>query len=220
MKQWIFLVSFLVIATTSTQAQTKTVMPKKANEKVQVAFGFTLANDLYHRYTNPVDNKLSPSAGSAILNFGGGPKLWIGNKSTSFSLEGSAMWGIIGLSSKDYKGLGTLAVPLMAKLNFRGLSTFDREGKLGLSIGGGIQYHRTELYGLSDEARNLSIRRPFHQTYIAQVGYGWGVSGFTVVGFGRYGWNTDLKINTLSVGIQYDLNLKSTKNISNPESEL
>ena len=38
----------------------------------------------------------------------------------------------------------------MAKLNFNGLSGLDREGRLGFSVGGGIQYSKTELYGLDD----------------------------------------------------------------------
>lgn len=187
----------------------------------QFGYGLTASNDMYSRYKNPTDNIASPSSGSAVLNFGVGPKIWIGGKKVSFSAEGQAVLGIFSLSTKDYKGLGSMAFPLLAKLNFKGLSTFDREGKTGFSIGGGIQYSKTEFFGLQEKYAALGVKRSYFQTYIIQAGFGFGISGFTAHGIVRYGFNPDdKKVNTLNIGLQYDFNLPMLKKISNPESEL
>lgn len=69
----------------------------------------------------------------------------------SVSVEAQACVGFLGLALDDYKGMGTLSYPIMAKLNFNGLSALDKEGRMGLSIGGGLQYNRTEWYGLDEE---------------------------------------------------------------------
>jgi hypothetical protein len=185
----------------------------------QFGYGLTATNDLYHRYSNPKDGIASPSAGSAILNLGVGPKIWIGSRKVTFSAEALANIGFLGLASKDYKGLGTVSYPIMGKLNFNGLSGLDKEGQLGFSIGGGIQYAKTELFGLSDEYKAKGVKRSLFKTYIAQAGYGFGLSGFAVQGFLRYGWNKE-KANTYSVGIQWDFNYKQLQKISNPESSL
>ncbi len=187
----------------------------------QFGYGFTVTNDLYHRYVNPKDNIASPSSGSAILNLGLGPKLWIGNKNVSFSAEGQAVFGFLGVSSKDNKGLGTIAIPVMGKFNFKGLSTFDKEGKMGYSIGGGFQLNKTEFFGLSDEYVKKGVKRDFFTTYVIQVGYGFGLSGFTAHGFVRYGFNPDIKaVSSLNIGLQFDFNGPMLKKITSPESEL
>lgn len=186
----------------------------------QVGYGFTLTNDLYHRYSNPEDGIAGRSAGSAILNLGAGPKIWLGGQNVSLSLEAQACIGFLGLAIKDYKGLGTVSYPIMAKINFNGLSGLDREGRLGLSIGGGIQYSKTELYGLDDSFAEKGVERKLFKTYIAQAGYGFGISGFGLQGFARYGWNPDNKANSLNIGLQWDFNWRMVKKIASPESSL
>lgn len=189
----------------------------------QFGYGFTGNLDFYQRYVNPqstTNDVYSRSAGSALLNLGLGPKIWLGGKKTSVSLEAMAVLGALGLSTKDYKGLGMVAFPIMAKLNFKGLSSFDKEGKLGFSIGGGIQYSKTEIFGLTDDFVTNGVTRSYFQTYIVQAGYGFGLSGFTAHGFTRYGFNPDTESSTLNIGIQIDINVPMIKKISNPESEL
>jgi hypothetical protein len=182
-------------------------------------YGFTLSNDLYNRFVNPKDNIASGANGSAILNFGGGPKLWYGGNSTTFSIETQAAIGFLGTSLKDPKGLGNAHFPLMAKLNFKGLSAMDKEGQLGFSIGGGVQYNKTEIFGLDDDFEKKGGTRNLYRTYIVQAGYGFGIAGFGVQGFARYGWNKD-KASALNIGLQWDFNLKQLKKISTKESSL
>jgi len=189
--------------------------------EAQVGYGFTGSTDLYHYYRNPEDpSGQSRSAGSALLNVGIGPKIWFGGEKFSMSVEGQAVLGIFGLSAGDYKGLGTAAFPLLAKFNFGGLTGLDKEGKLGWSIGAGIQYSCTELYYVSDDFENAGGVRDWFQTYVGQVGYGFGMSGFGIQAFLRGGYNADNNSCTANFGIQYDFNLSKLKEIDAPESRL
>jgi hypothetical protein len=194
-----------------------------SKSSAQFGYGLTVTNDIYHRYTNPPQTgsaKAYNSAGSVLLNLGVGPKIWVGGKKMSVSGEAQVVWGMFGLAIKDYKGMGTVAYPLMAKLNFNGLSGLDKEGKVGFSIGGGVQYSRTELYGLRDLYQSRNVARGLYKTYIAQVGYGFGLTGFAVAGFVRYGWNKNTDASILSIGTQWDFNANKLNKIANPESSL
>jgi len=187
----------------------------------QFGYGLTATNDLYHRIVNPKDaSGLSPSAGSAILNLGAGPKIWFGNPKFSFSLEAQANIGFLTVSSKENKGLGSAYFPIMGKLNFGGISSFDKELKMGFSIGGGVQFSRTELYGVRDNYIDQGVSRKLFMTPIIQAGYGVGISGFTTVGFVRYGWDVNQSANVLHIGLQYDFNRPMLKKISSAESSL
>ena len=187
----------------------------------QFGIGATLTHDLYNRYSNPDDGVAHSANGSAILNLGIGPKMWFGGESFSISLESQAVIGFLGLSMPDYKGLGNLAFPIMAKMNFAGLSTLNKEGRFGLSIGGGIQYNRTELYYLAKKYKNQGVERSYFKTYVVQVGYGFGISGFGGQFFVRYGFNPDLDgANSLNIGLQYDFNGTRLKEIDDPNSRL
>ena len=187
----------------------------------QFGYGFTASTDLYSRYVNPKDNILSPSSGSALLNLGAGPKIWIGGKKFSFSAEGQAVLGFLSLSSGDYKGLGSISFPVLGKFNFKGLSGFNSEGQTGFSIGGGIQWSKTEFFGLQDDAKSKGVIRDYFPPYVVQLGWGFGVSGFVLQAIARYGINPDdSSSNTLNIGFQYDFNLPLLKRIDNPESAL
>lgn len=186
----------------------------------QVGFGATASNDLYQRYANPSDVVASRSAGSALLNFGVGPKIWVGGQNFSVSLEAQANLGLLAFSMQDYKGLGALGIPIMAKFNFAGLSTFNKDGRLGMSVGGGIQYFRTELYGLKPDYSGKGVTREYIRTYVVQLGYGFGLSGFSAQAFVRYGFDPDTDASALNVGIQYDFNLPMLKKIADPASAL
>jgi len=187
----------------------------------QFGIGLTASNDIYQYYQNPDDETgESTSAGSAIFNLGVGPKIWLGGNDFSVSVEAQATIGLLGLSVKDYKGLGMASFPIMAKFNFAGLSALDKEGKFGWSIGAGIQYSKTELYYLENSFEGKDGNRDMFKLYVAQFGYGFGMSGFTGHGFVRFGYDPDNGAKALNVGIQYDFNLPKLRKISDPASEL
>jgi len=187
----------------------------------QFGIGLTASHDLYHYYQNPDDDlEESTSAGSALLNLGIGPKIWMGNNDFSISFEAQATIGLFGLSVKDYKGLGTTSFPIMAKFNFGGLSALDKEGKFGWSIGAGIQYSKTELYYVKGSFTEKGGQRDLFKTYIGQLGYGFGMSGFSAHGFIRFGYHPDNGARSFNVGIQYDFNIPKLRQITDPESEL
>jgi len=188
--------------------------------QAQVGIGWVLSNDLYNHYTNPADGISDPAHGNAILNLAAGPKIWIGSKQVSLSIHGQANIGLTGFTLGENKGLGSLAFPIMANLNFLGASGLEREGQMGFSFGGGIQYVKTELYGLKSEFVNKGVRRNYFQLYVAQVGYGFGVSGVVFQGFVRYGWAPDSDAKSWNVGIQYDFNYLMMRKIDDPNSAL
>lgn len=186
----------------------------------QFGYGFTLNHDLYQRYVNPDDGISDASSGGAVLNLSAGPKIWLGGKSMSFSIEAAANIGLVSFTLGENKGLGTLSYPIIGSLNFNGLSALSREGKMGFRIGGGIQYSKTELYSIKDEFKEQGVNRELFRTYVVQLGYGFGISGFSVHGIARYGWDPDSKANVFNFGLQYDFNLPMLKKIRDPNSAL
>lgn len=188
----------------------------------QFGIGMTAGIDLYNRYSNPRDNTGEHRAnGSVLLNLAVGPKIWVGGENFSVSVETQANLGLLALSLPDYKGLGNVAFPIIGKLNFAGLSGLNKEGRFGLSLGGGIQFNKTELYYQTSDFKELGGERNFFKTYIVQVGYGFGISGFGVQLFTRYGFNPDLDgANSVNVGLQFDFNFSKLKNIDDPNSRL
>ncbi len=182
-----------------------------------VAWGGTLRHDLYNRYANPTDDIAARSAGSAIINLGVGPKLWIGGPDFSFSPEVTFQWSPFALSSKEFKGLGALSFPILGKFEFFGNSNFNKRGKFGFSIGGGIQYSKTELWYLKGSFKEGGVVRPFFRTYVIEGDFGYGISGFDIHLFIRYGWSNDTDANTLNIGVGYDFNVPRLKEAADPE---
>lgn len=156
----------------------------------QLRFSVNYGLDFYQHFRNPevTGDTTVPTAGNAITNIIIGPKFYAGIKYASLSCEAIANWGITALCMKEFKGVGALSLPLMAKLNFGGLSGIDEEnGDFGVSIGGGMQYTMTEIYGLTPEFRNSTAKRELYKTYVGELQIGYraesGVASFYV----RYG---------------------------------
>lgn len=187
----------------------------------QIGAGMVISNDIYNQYRNPTDGIAHCGNGSAILNLAIGPKLWVGGKKFSVSAEAQANLSPLGLAATDYKGLGAVSFPILAKLNFGGLSGFNKLMKAGFSVGGGIQYNKTEIFGISEDYVTQGVERDFFKTYNIQLGAGMGVSGFSAQLFGRYGFNSDLHgAQNLHIGLQLDFNFVEMTKIDRPESAL
>ncbi len=186
----------------------------------QFGIGLTAEWDLYNRYANPDDSLGGRGNGSALLNLGVGPKLWVGGENFSFSVESLANLGFFGLNLTDYKGLGNFSLPVIAKLNFEGLSGLNKELKLGFGLGGGIQWNRTELYYVTSDFKEKGGERSMFRTYIIQGDVGLGVAGFAGRFFVRYGFNNDLSANSVNIGFQFDFNIPRLKKIDDPASRL
>ena len=157
----------------------------------QIEFGYVLGTDFYQRIKNPADELASPSAGNVLLNYFLGPKVWIGGPDFSLSLEGQANIGFTTLSIKDYKGLGSVSFPLMAKLNFGGMTGMDREFDLAFALGGGVQYSKSELFYLSKSYKDKGVIRALNPTYIIEAALGYGGFGLDGGLYVRYGFHPD-----------------------------
>lgn len=188
----------------------------------QFGIGVATNYDFYQSFTNPQDNlDQGRSSGSALTSFAIGPKIWIGKPSFSVSLEAQAGIGLLTLDVNKFKGIGSAHFPILASLNFKGVSGLGTELKPGFSIGGGIQYNRTELFGVTTQYKNAGVERSLFPTYIIQAGGGIGFNGFVIHGFVRYGFHPESEAQSLNIGIQTDLNLRAfRKNMNNPNSAL
>jgi len=183
----------------------------------QASWGGTFKHELYTRYANPSDDIAARGAGSALINLGFGPKLWFGDADFAVSPEASFMFSPFALSTGNYKGLGAISFPLLVKLEFLGNSNFNDDGKFGFSIGGGLQYSKTELWYLKDSFEEQGVDRNFFKTYVIEADFGYGLSGFDLHLFVRYGWSGDTDANTLNIGFGYDFNVPKLIDEIDPE---
>lgn len=174
------------------------------NLSAQFNIGFLSGGDLYQRQVNPIDfsGGLDRSAGSAIMNSNLGLKVLAGTPKFSFSVESYANFGALALNIEEYKGLGSLVVPVLAKLNFNGLSGLGLdENEFGWSIGGGYQWSRTEWYGLSTAAREAGAQRNFFENYVVELGFGTGSKSKFQEYFIRFGLDPNVKSNVFHFGV-------------------
>ena len=172
----------------------------------QFGFGFVTGLDSYQQQVRPESSDLQDSyrsVGSALLNPILGPKVWLGNRNFSLSLEAPINWGILAFDMDDFKGLGALSFPLGMKFNFGANSGFNDDQMMGFSFGGGLQYNRTELYGRTDEAPDIG----FFKTYYGEAALGFGIGGADLQVYLRYGYGEE-KAQSLNVGIVGSVNLK------------
>lgn len=183
----------------------------------QIGYGFHASTDLYSYWNNPDLDVDKRSAGSALLNIGVGPKLWLGGENFTVSAQATAVIAPFAFNVKQFNGLGAAYFPMIMKLNFGGLSGGNKSGKLGFGIGGGVQYNKTELFGVTSEADALGVTRSNFRTYIAEASVGYGLSGFNLQFYLRYGWDPGTKANTFNLGIGYDFNLPKLKELTDPE---
>lgn len=176
--------------------------------KPQLVYGL----DLYQWYRNPYCstcvNKEASSSGTSLISTPIGARVIIGKNNFSIATELGANFGWFTLDINQYKGVGSLAFPAMVKANFGALSGFSKNKLLGYSIGGGIQYSKTELYGLTKKYDHLE--RKFFPTYIGEIGFGGGISGMQV------SWNTKIGIGpnhgmVIQNSIQFYMNFKKDK---------
>ncbi len=200
--------------------------------QAQFGIGFTTGGDLYQHYTNPespADSGALRSAGNVLLNGSFGPKIWIGGDRFSLSIETQFNFGATGFDINEYKGMGMLAFPIMAHLNFKGNSGFGGKTKFrtGFSVGGGVQYNRTEFYGTTNKVPTLE--RKLFPTYVGELQFGGGSGGVNLAFYTRYGVGYDFDTaeftggKSLNIGISSSFNItalrkgkKSSMNFDNP----
>lgn len=188
-----------------------------ADGMAQFGYGLTTKTGLYERWSNPEDDISSRSAGSALLNVGVGPKIWLGSSNFTVSIEASANLAPFAFSLSEFKGLGAASFPVIARLNFGGMSGLNKKGTIGLSVGGGWQWAKTELFGLKTKFEQEGVQRDFYKSFVGEVAAGFGMSGFTGYLFVRYGRNNDLGVKTFNLGIGYDFNVPTLKVLTDPE---
>lgn len=178
-----------------------------SNLNAQIGIGTITGFDFYQYYDKgDINNELeSSTSGSAMLNIILGPKVWIGGPKFSLSLEAPINWGIFHFDINEFKGLGAIAFPLGAKLNFGAASGFANVNVVGFSMGGGLQYMNTEIYTTKKDFKD-KIETGFFRTYYGEVAFHVGLAGFDVALYTRYG-RGEADQRNLNVGISVNTNL-------------
>ncbi|MEK7255795.1 MAG: hypothetical protein AAB316_13680 [Bacteroidota bacterium] len=177
-----------------------------ANAQLRLGVGTTYGFDIYQRYTNPktLDETEERSSGCAMNSLFLGPVVWLGSEKFSVSFEASANWGALALDLQEYKGLGAFAFPLVGRLNFGGLSNLGESDGFGFSLGAGVQYSKTEFYGLTKQFKDNTTRQ-FFRTIFLELAIGSGDEDSTGSFFVRYG-KGDNQAASLNIGAGVNLN--------------
>jgi hypothetical protein len=185
----------------------------------QLGIGLTSGMDFYQFYDkgDPEDVLESSTSGSVLLNSILGPKIWMGAPKFSLSLEAPVNLAIFHFDINEFKGLGAVAFPLAAKLNFGSASGFNDVSLLGFSLGGGIQYMNTEIFGTKKEFKD-HIETGFYKTYFGEIGLSFGLAGFDTSLFVRYGKGENEE-KSLNVGLVLNMNFTHLKKIMNSEDD-
>ncbi len=174
----------------------------------QVKPNLIIGLDLYQWYKNPnggPNEKIGASSGSVLLNLPLGLKIFAGHNKFSVSLEGSANMGFISFDVTEFKGMGAIAFPLLAKLNFNGMSGFSKSKLVGWSVGGGIQFTKTEWYGLTSKFDG-KLSRKFFPTYVVEIAGGGGVSSTQLAYYLRAGMGPH-RAFTFNSGLIFNIDL-------------
>ncbi|MEP7196325.1 MAG: hypothetical protein ABI851_07370 [Saprospiraceae bacterium] len=141
--------------------------------------------DFYHWLNNPelVGDSKHNSVGS-VFPLIVGAELLFGKSSYSLGLEAQTNLSLFAFDVNEYKGIGAVSFPFMLKLNYGSLSGFGSK-LFGISLGGGLQYNRTELIRTSKNFKNLE--RSFFPTTIGEINVGVGLSGIVIAYYVRIG---------------------------------
>ncbi|MDQ3141320.1 MAG: hypothetical protein M3Q56_03630 [Bacteroidota bacterium] len=179
--------------------------------QAQVKGSMILGMDIYQWYKNPKTNELKgqgSSAGSSILCGPIGLRLAVGKENFSFSLEGAANIGLLAFDLGEFKGLGAVSFPLIGKINFDALSGFSKNKFVGYSVGLGIQYNRTEWFGLTEKFKDLE--RKYFPTYIVDLAMGGGIGGFNASYYFRFGFG-EKKSYSFNTGLLFNISFNRQK---------
>ena len=171
----------------------------------QVEAGFVTGLDFYQRHSNPPNGVGHDGAGSALLNFMFGPKIWVGGHGAGISIESQVNLGLFSLSLGDYKGLGAISLPVMLKFNFGGLSGAHRALAPGYSLGGGLQWSRTEFFYVKDSYQENGGTRKLYRVFIIEAAAGYGGFGMDGALYCRFGFDPDNLGSVMHIGLVFNM---------------
>lgn len=182
--------------------------------KAQIGIGMTTGLDFYQWYDKGDKEDLleSSSSGSVLANIILGPKIWIGGPDFSVSLEAPINWGIFHFDVNEFKGIGAIAFPLGAKMNFGAATGFTNASLVGFSLGGGLQYMNTEIYTTKSEFKD-KMETGYFRTYYGEAAVAFGFAGFNSSLYVRYG-RGEADEQNVNVGMVVNFNLTNLMKMS------
>ena len=177
--------------------------PLIGSAQINVGVGMVFSNDFFQSVSNP-ENESEEKIRNLLISPSFGPKFYFGTSDLSFSLQANIGISPIGFDWDDYKGMGVAYAPVLAGINYGGLSGFTAErSEWGASIAYGYHFTLTDLYfrnsGFIDEQRDL-----FYPPFVQLAG-GFGGKGAALYLYSRIGLdNSEGRI--LSFGITLEVN--------------
>lgn len=141
----------------------------KAKTKVHLGYAFFMNYNLYSWYQKPSTIESPLSSSGQVLNVlpGLGLNFWIGDVDHwILSIEGGLEFLPFALDIDNYKGLGALSIPILAKAQFPILK--QKSLWLMLHVGAGAQLLHTDIYARPDAYQNVA--NPFFTTIVGELG--------------------------------------------------
>lgn len=158
--------SILILLFGKLQAQE---MDSKPKTKVYSGYAFFMNYNLYSWYQKPSTIERPLSSSGQVLNVlpGLGLNLWFGDVDQWIvSIEGGIEYLPLALDIDNYKGLGALSVPMMAKVQFPVAK--QKSLWLMLHVGAGAQLLHTDIYARPTIYQNAA--NPFFTSIIGEFG--------------------------------------------------
>jgi len=137
--------------------------------KIYTGYGLFMNYNLYSWYQKPSTIESPRSASGQVLNIlpGLGLNFWVGDVDHwIISIEGGIEYLPFALDIDNYKGLGALSIPIMAKVQFPVAK--QKSLWLMLHFGAGAQLLHTDIYSRPEAYQNAS--NPFFTSIVGEFG--------------------------------------------------
>jgi hypothetical protein len=141
----------------------------KPKTKIYAGYGLFLNYNLYSWYQKPSTIERPLTASGQVLNVlpGLGLNFWVGDVDHwILSVEGAIEYLPFALDIDNYKGLGALSIPLLAKIQFPVAK--QKSLWLMLHFGAGVQLLHSDIYDRPKTYENAS--NPFFTSFVGEFG--------------------------------------------------
>jgi len=137
--------------------------------KIYAGYGLFINYNLYSWYQRPSTIESPLSSSGQVLNVlpGLGLNFWIGDVDHwIIALEGGIEYLPFALDIDNYKGMGALSIPVLAKVQFPVAK--QKSLWLMLHFGAGAQFLHTDIYNRPEAYQNAS--NPFFTSIVGELG--------------------------------------------------
>ncbi|TVQ48385.1 MAG: hypothetical protein EA362_05745 [Saprospirales bacterium] len=161
------------------------VLPLYSSAQINFGVGMAFSNDFFQSVSNPV-NESEEKIRNLLISPSFGPKFYFGTSQLSLSLQANIGISPISFDWGEYKGMGVAYAPILAGINYGGLSGFATDrSEWGASVAYGYHFSLTDLYFRDSDFRDMQ-RDLFYPSFIQFAG-GFGGKGAALYLYSRIG---------------------------------